>query len=262
MGENSEEKALITVKHGYLDRHSDLLSPMHALDPRAKIVALLSFLFIVIFTPIVQTQKFVFYGALIFSLVIISRVPFRFVLKRSLIIIPFVGLVAIGLPFLGDGGGSLNFDIFSTTQSALLIFVNVLVKSWLCVLAMIVLTSTTPFSKLMNGFQRLKMPTVYVMIISFMYRFIFILEDELERMSRARSARTFSQTWMQKVKAIGGIIGNLFVRSYERGERIYTAMRSRGFNGEIKLTSELKMRRIDAFFITTFPSLLTLIMVV
>jgi len=250
------------MRHSYLDQYSDLNSPIHALDPRTKIIALLSFLFIVIFTPIVQVQKFLVYGTLILSLVIISRLPIKFVMKRSRVIVPFVGIVAIGLPFLGGGGGSLNFGIFSTTQSALLIFLNVLVKSWLCVLAMIVLTSTTSFPKLMNGFQRLKMPVVYVMIISFMYRFIFILEDELERMSRARNARTFNAKWSQKIRAIGGAIGNLFVRSYERGERVYTAMRSRGFSGEIKLISELKMGRADVFFIATFPMLLALILVV
>jgi len=251
------------MRHSYLDQHSDLHSPVHSLDPRAKIVALFSFLFIVIFTPITQAQKFVLYGALILSLILISRVPAKFVLKRSLAIIPFVGLVAIGLPFLGGSGGSYNFGVFSVTQSAFLIFLNVLVKSWLCVLAMIVLTSTTSFSKLLNGFQRLKMPRVYIMILSFMYRFIFVFDDELMRMSRARDARTsFSSSWIQSVKAVGGIIGALFVRSYERGERVYAAMRSRGFNGEIKLISELKMDRFDVLFIAAFLSLPVLILVI
>lgn len=250
------------MRHSFLDQYSDLGSPVHALDPRAKIVTLFSLLLIVIFTPITQAQKFVVYATIIFSLTIISRLPLKFVLKRSLVIIPFVGLVAIGLPFLGGGGGSLNFGIFSMTNSALQIFLNVLIKSWLCVLIMIVLTSTTPFPKLMNGFQRLKMPTVYVMIISFMYRFIFILEDELERMNRARNSRTLNPKWTQNLRVIGGMIGNLFTRSYERGERVYAAMCSRGFNGEIKLISELKMSRIDAFFTVAFPSLLVLVLVI
>lgn len=250
------------MKHSFLDQHSNLRSPVHTLDPRAKIVALFSFIFIVIFTPITQAQKFVFYGALILSLILISRVPPKFVMKRSLVIIPFVGLVAIGLPFLGGSGGSLNFGLFSVTQSAFLIFLNVIVKSWLCVLAMIALTSTTPFSKLLNGFQRLKMPIMYITILSFMYRFIFILDDEFMRMNRARNARTFNSSWVQSVKAVGGMIGTLFVRSYERGERIYAAMLSRGFSGKIKLIRELKMNRFDVLFIVAFLSLPMLILVI
>ncbi len=250
------------MKHSFLDQHSNLRSPVHTLDPRAKIVALFSFIFIVIFTPITQAQKFVFYGALILSLILISRVPPKFVMKRSLVIIPFVGLVAIGLPFLGGSGGSLNFGLFRVTQSAFLIFLNVIVKSWLCVLAMIALTSTTPFSKLLNGFQRLKMPIMYITILSFMYRFIFILDDEFMRMNRARNARTFNSSWVQSVKAVGGMIGTLFVRSYERGERIYAAMLSRGFSGKIKLIRELKINRFDVLFIVAFLSLSMLILVI
>jgi len=250
------------MKHSFLDQHSNLHSPVHALDPRAKIVGLFSFLFIVVFTPITQAQKFVLYGALILSFILISRVPLKFVLKRSLVIIPFVGVVAIGLPFLGGGGGSLSLGIFSVTRSAFLIFLNVWVKSWLCVLAMIALTSTTPFSKLLNGFQRLKMPNIYVMMLSFMYRFIFILEDELARMVRAREARSFNSGWVQSIKTVGAMIGTLFVKSYERGERVYAAMKSRGYSGEIKLIRELKMNREDSLFITAFLSLLVLILVV
>lgn len=249
------------MKHSFLDQYSDLKSPIHRLDPRVKIIAFFSFLLIVVFTPITKGPKFVLYGAVLLLLILISKVPIKFVLKRSLVIIPFVGLVAIGLPFLEDGG-SLSLGIFTLTQSAALIFLNVLVKSWLCVLAMIALTSTTPFSKLLNGFQRLKMPTVFVMILSFMYRFVFILEDELGRMVRARDARTFSPSWLQSVKTAGNMIGTLFLRSYERGERVYAAMRSRGYDGKIKLSKELNLNGYDISFIGVFLSLVIFIAVV
>jgi len=252
------------MKHHFLDQHSNLHSPIHVLDPRVKIIVLFSFLFFIIFTPITQAPKFAFYGALVFSIILISRVPLKFILKRSLVIVPFVLLVAIGLPFLGSGdaAGSYNIGIFRMTHSALLIFLNVLVKSWLCVLAMIVLTTTTPFPKLLNGFQRLKLPKIFIMIISFMYRFIFIAIDEFERMRRARDARAPSLGRIQHVKIVGCMIGTLFAKSYERGERIYTAMRSRGFSGEIKLTRELEFKRSDTFFFASFFSLLILILVV
>lgn len=252
------------MKHHFLDQYSNLRSPVHALDPRVKIITLFSFLFFVIFTPITQAPKFALYGALVFSTILISRIPLEFVLKRSLVIVPFVLLVAIGLPFLGSGdaAGSYNISIFRITHSALLIFLNVLVKSWLCVFPMIVLTATTPFPKLLNGFQRLKLPKIFIMILSFMYRFIFIFIDEFGRMCRARDARAPSLGRIQHIKIVGCMIGTLFARSYERGERVYTAMRSRGFNGEIKLTRELEFKRFDALFFASFFSLLILILVV
>ncbi|MGC8817032.1 MAG: cobalt ECF transporter T component CbiQ [Candidatus Hadarchaeum sp.] len=250
------------MKHSFIDKYGSLKSPIHRLDPRAKIITLFSFLFIVVFTPITLAPKFLFYGTLLIALILISKVPISFVLKRSLVILPFVGLVAIGLPFMGNGGGSLSLGIFTINQSATLIFLNVLVKSWLCVLAMIALTSTTPFSRLLNGFQRLKMPTVFVMILSFMYRFVFILEDELYRMVRARDARTFKPSWSRSLKTAGNMIGTLFIRSYERGERIYVAMRSRGYQGKIKLTRELKMNGYDISFMTAFLLILVLVAVV
>lgn len=244
------------MKHSFLDQYSDLESPVHRLDPRAKIIALFSFLLAVVLTPITFSQKFILYGAMVISLILISKVPLKFVLKRSLVIIPFVGLVAIGLPFLGNGSGSLSPGIFTSSHTATLIFLNVLVKSWLCVLAMITLTSTTPFSKLLNGFQRLKIPTVFVMILSFMYRFVFILEDEIDRMVRAREARSFETSWLQSVRTAGNMIGVLFLRSYERAERVYAAMRSRCYSGKIKLTRELKMDGYDISFIGFFLSLI------
>ncbi|MEM4201987.1 MAG: cobalt ECF transporter T component CbiQ [Candidatus Hadarchaeum sp.] len=250
------------MKHSFLDQYSNLQSPIHKLDPRVKTIAFFSLLLAVVFTPITLGQKFIIYGTVLVSLILISKVPIKFVLKRSLVIIPFVGLVVVGLPFLGDGGGSLSLGVLTLNRSATLIFLNVLVKSWLCVLAMIALTSTTPFSKLLNGFQRLKIPIIFVMILSFMYRFVFILEDELDRMIRARDARTFNPSWLQSVKTAGNMIGTLFLRSYERGERVYAAMRSRGYDGKIKLTKELKLSGYDISFICVFLSLTVFIAVV
>jgi len=105
------------MKHHFLDQYSNLRSPVHALDPRVKIITLFSFLFFVIFTLITQAPKFALYGTLVFSTILISRIPLEFVLKRSLVIVPFVLLVAIGLPFLGSGdaAGSYNIGIFRIT---------------------------------------------------------------------------------------------------------------------------------------------------
>ncbi len=239
-----------------LDRYGNLNSVIHRMDPRVKIVVFISFVLVVISTPPVEFSKFFLYFLLIFSVILASRVPLGFILRRSLVVIPFVLLVAISIPFTkgGEVAGSysfwsLNLDV---SHTGLDIFFNVLIKSWLSVLSMVTLVSTTSFPRLLKGFQRLKLPRVMILIISFMYRYIFILADEITAMKRARDSRSSGGNRRWHIKTIGDIIGSLFIRSYERGERIYAAMLSRGFTGEIKTLDDLRIKSQDILFLVIF----------
>jgi cobalt/nickel transport system permease protein len=101
------------------------------------------------------------------------------------------------------------------------------------------LTSTTKFTSLLKGLERLKVPKIFIMIISFMYRYLFLIVDELQRMERAKKSRTFGKAGrLRIIKTLSNIAGVLFVRSYERAERVYLAMCSRGFDGEIRTLEE------------------------
>ncbi|ODS36772.1 MAG: cobalt ECF transporter T component CbiQ [Candidatus Altiarchaeales archaeon WOR_SM1_86-2] len=252
------------MHHDFLDKYSHLNSRVHSIDPRVKIIGFFSFIFFVIFTSPTEFQKFYFYFLLMFSIIVISKVPLAFIFKRSLVVIPFVLLVAIFIPFLKEGEvmGSYSFGSleFAITYQGILIFFNVLIKSWLSVLSMITLVSTTPFPQLLKGFERLKIPKVMVMIISFMYRYLFILADEIMGLKTARDARAagnHGRLW--HIKTIGDIIGTLFIRSYERGERVYAAMLSRGFDGRIKTLDDFNIKRFDVFFLVLTFLILILI---
>lgn len=244
------------MEHNFLDRYSNLDSVIHRVDPRVKIIAFISFIFFVIFTQPTEFSKFFLYFLLISSVILASRVSLKFIFKRSLVVIPFVLLVGISIPFVkgGEIAGSYSFGSLNLNVSyiGLEIFFNVLIKSWLSVLSMICLVSTTNFPKLLEGFQRLKLPMVMIMLISFMYRHIFVLVDEIMRMIRARDSRSFGGNRMWHIRTIGNIIGTLFIRSYERGERIYVAMLSRGFNGKINILDDFKINNIDISFLTLF----------
>jgi cobalt/nickel transport system permease protein len=117
---------------------------------------------------------------------------------------------------------------------------------------MAVLTSTTKFPTLLKAFERLKMPKVMLMIISFMYRYIFVITDEMMSMKRARDSRAFGGSIVWHTKTAGAIIGTLFVRSYERAERVYLAMASRGFTGTIKVLEDFKISKLDFLFSIPF----------
>ncbi len=250
------------MKHSFLDQYSDLDSFIHRLDPRTKFIITLVFILAVISTPPTRWQAFALYLFLFATLFLLSKLPIIYVLKRSLVIIPFVLMIAIFIPFFkgGEVAGSYNIWLWqvSVTYSGLQVLWNVLIKAWLSILSLIWLTSTTKLTNLLNGLERLGMPKVMVMILSFMYRYIFVLVDEVMRMRQARDSRNFGGKRLWQLRTIGNMIGTLFIRSYERGERVYAAMLARGFDGHSRTLDHLNFRQADAYFGISFSLVLIL----
>jgi len=216
----------------------------------------MAFIVAVVLTPASNWRVFVFYFGIISFLLILSKLPPLYVLKRALVIFPFVFLVAIFIPFFKEGeiAGSYNIWLWqvSVTYSGLFILANVMVKAWLCILALILLSSTTKLAELLKGLRQLGIPRVMILILSFMYRYIFVLADEVMRMQQARDSRNFGGKRLHQLKTIGNMVGTLFIRSYERGERIYAAMLARGFDGQIRTLKDLSFRPADAYFGVVF----------
>ncbi len=253
------------MKHSFIDQYSNLDSLVHRLDPRTKLIATLTLIVFVVITPIVNWQLLAVYFGLIVTCLGVSRLSPLYVLKRSLVIFPFVLLTALFVPFLkpGDVAGSYNIWLWriSVTYDGLFVLANVATKGWLCILALILLSATTRFADLLRGMQQLRVPRVVVLILSFMYRYIFVLVDEAMRMRQARDSRNFGGRWIHQLKTIGNMIGTLFIRSYERGERIYAAMVARGFDGEVRCLHGLGFKKADACFSGVFGLVLILAVV-
>jgi cobalt/nickel transport system permease protein len=250
------------VKHSFIDQYSDQDSFIHRLDPRTKFVIALVFILAVALTPPGRWQAFALYFLLVAILLLLSRVPVSHVFRRSLVIMPFVLMIAVFIPFFKEGevAGSYNIWLWqvTVTYSGLQVLWNVLIKAWLSILSLIWLTSTTKLTVLLKGLERLRMPTVMVMILSFMYRYIFVLVDEVMRMKQARDSRNFGGKRLWQMRTIGNMIGILFIRSYERGERIYAAMLARGFDGQSRTLDRLNFRRADVCFSIGFSLALIL----
>ena len=240
------------MKHSFLDQYSDRDSPVHRLDPRTKFVAAFLFILAVALTPPGSWLVFGLCFVLIAVLVLISRVPVWHILRRSLVIVPFVALIAVFIPFFKEGepAGSYNVWLWqvTVTKSGLQVLANILIKAWLSILCLIWLTSTTKVTALLNGLERLHLPRVLIIILSFMYRYIFILVDEVMRMKQARDSRSFGGGRLWQLRTIGNMVGTLFIRSYERGERVYAAMVARGFDGQTRTLNHLHFRLADAGF--------------
>lgn len=203
------------MRHHFLDRYSALNSPLHRLSVRLKIVILLSALVVFSIMPI----NYLIFGVVftvISALILLSKVPVTFVLKRVLVILPFLFFIVILVPVIRAG----------TWESAML----TLARSLLSILTLVLFVSTTRFPALLNELRRLKVPSMVIEVLAFLYRYFFVLIDEMEHMRLAVKARSAGSGTRSMIRALSGLLGMLFIRSYERSERIYMAMQLRGYN--------------------------------
>lgn len=219
------------MKHDFIDRYSRLESPVHSLDARAKSLALFTIVIACVTTPPNAWWPFCIYAGLVVVIAVASRLPARYLLSRVLVVLPFILVVALLVPFTNKTGTIYHWWIFDVSSGGLLVLWNVAVKSIISVSCVILLSSTTPFPDLMHGFERLRVPRFFTTVAAFMYRYIFIIVDEAERMKRARDARNFRGRWIWQARVVGNMVASLFLRSHERAERVYKAMSARGFDG-------------------------------
>src|SRR4030042_667944 len=245
------------MRHAFLDHHSGVESPIHHLDARAKIIVFFSLILVGVSS---QPSSFVLFGLLtlaLISIALLARLPLGHLAKKIVVILPFLFLVSLSIPFMKKdtlgGGYNLGLGGLSVSQSGLWILWNVVVKSCLGVFSIILLSSTTSFPHLLKGMERLGSPKIFTILASFMYRYSFILIDEMQRMKRARDSRCFGGRWFWQSRVIGHMIGSLFLRSFHRGERVYQAMLSRGYNGTMPGSTGGRLGLGEILFLSISP---------
>jgi cobalt/nickel transport system permease protein len=204
-------------------------SPVHHLPARVKLVAMLGFVLAVVITPPQQVWAFAVYGLLLITALVLAELPALHVLKRIGIEVPFV-LFALFLPFLG-GGRRVEVIGLSLSEAGLWAAWTVVAKGTLGVGASVILVSTTEIPHLLRGLGQLRVPAVMVAIAGFMVRYLEVVGSELSRMRTAMAARGYAPRWIGEIRALGAAGGALFIRAYERGERVHQAMLARGFSG-------------------------------
>jgi cobalt/nickel transport system permease protein len=223
-------------------------SRIHKIDARVKVIFTLAFIIFLNLTPAGAWPAYVLFFCLILSLILLARLGVGEVLKRSLLAIPFV-IAALPLIFTGPAPVFpvlLPFGWqFSYSSAGTVRFASIVLKSWISMLAAILLATTTRFPDLLVGLQQLKMPKILIAVIGLMWRYLFLISGEATRMINARKSRSPASqanrraggTIWWRAQVTGGMAGSLFLRSIERSERVYTAMLSRGYNGEQKTLS-------------------------
>jgi len=234
------------MRHSFLDRYRRGTSLVHRLDP-------LAFAVVATTMPPWAWVGFVLLASLAAGAVLAAEIPLLQALKQSTIALPFAGMVALSLPFTRAGHivwawRPLGVHL-TLTDEGLILFVAVVVKAWLSVMVSHLLVATTPFPDLLKATRILHAPPVLTATMSFMYRYLFVLVDEGMRLQTAREARSAGpgRSLLWRARVLGGMIGSLFIRSYERSERIYAAMLARGFAGEVRTLSRLAWQPRDSW---------------
>ena len=231
---------------GYLDSLSSQKSPIHRLDPRAKVVATAFFI-----VSVVSFDKYEISGLMPFFLypvvlVALGDLPLGYLLKKILLAAPFAVFIGMFNPFIdrailmhigpvGISGGWISFA-------------SILLRFVLTVGAVLALIASTGFTSICMSLEKMGAPNSFAVQLLFMYRYIFVLVDEGSRMVRARALRSFEGRGMG-FKVFVSMIGQLLLRTLDRAQRIHLAMRCRGFDGEIRVFRKLTFGRRDAAFL-------------
>jgi cobalt/nickel transport system permease protein len=234
----------------------DPASPIHRLDPRAKILGFLCVTIVAVSTPLALWPVYVGCAALLAFLALLGRVPPVEIWRRARLVLPLILFVAVFLPFFRSGGTEYRLiGPLSVSEEGLRTFAEVSIKATIGTVSAVLLGATTTFPSVLHGLERLRVPRLFVLIAGFMYRYLFVVVDEALRMRAALAARGYRPRHLLHSGALGRVVSSLFLRSYGRGERVYLAMLARGYQGSMPTAVPLVFTRADAVFVTAVAGL-------
>lgn len=241
-----------------LDRYIAGRSPVHRLDARVKLLLTIGYVVCAALLPVGAWLALSCLTALAWVAIVVSGVGVGTIVKRSLLGVPFL-LVAFSIVFSVPGepifrmptGWWHGAPTLTATDAGLIRFASIVWKSWLSLQMALLLSSTTHFMHMLHALRALHLPRMLVAILTLMYRYLFVLIDEAQRLHRARMCRSASLegagggTVWWRAMVTGRMVGTLLLRAFERSERIYVAMLARGYNGELYVIDQPPVSRHD-----------------
>lgn len=207
-------------------------SPLHRAPAHLKVAGLVGFMLVVVATPLAWVPAFVAYAVLLGVLVALSGVPVAYLARRMVIETPVLVFAAV-LPLVATGPRVEVLGL-SLSEPGLVAAAGLVTKATLGVLGSLLLAATTDPRDLLAGLERLGVPAQLVQIMGFMVRYLDVVTDELVRMKTARESRGFTASDPRHWPVLGRSAGALFIRSFERGERVHLAMIARGYDGSAR----------------------------
>jgi cobalt/nickel transport system permease protein len=248
------ENSLFNI--GYLETLSYQTTPIHGLDPRAKLLTTLGFIIAVISFPkyaIGSLLPFMLYPVVLLAL---GNVPVWYLAKKILIAAPFAFFIGIFNPLL-DRQVMAHLGPLAIS-GGWISFASIMLKFVLTVSAALLLVAVTGFHQVSFALERLGLPKAFALQLLFLYRYLFVLGDEAARLVRARALRSFDGRGLG-FRVYSSMLGHLLLRTLDRAQRLHRAMLSRGFDGEIRLLRPLHLRALDAGFFLGWSALFVLL---
>jgi cobalt/nickel transport system permease protein len=187
--------------------------------------------FAIALTPNGRWWTWAIYGLGVLGVILFSRVTKKVLFKRIAVEFTFIGVVLLGTLFREGGEVLWSWGVLRITTEGLTVLGSVSIKALLSLLMLNVLTLTTSVPALLNALTALRVPPLLIAILASMYRYISVLIREFQAMLKAAASRNLASRKMWQLFVIGNMMGTLFIRTYERGERIYQAMLARGYQG-------------------------------
>jgi cobalt/nickel transport system permease protein len=235
------------LHHVHLDNWSRGASPLHARDPRAKILALVVFLIVLATTPANAILALGIDATLLVSGILIAGLPLANLLLRAMVVLPF----------------SLTFGLISWLAGDRLRALALVEKSYLSAAAVLLIVGTTSLPALLSGLERMGAPRMLMLVAQFIYRYLFVISEQAQHMRLAAASRQGDPRFHRegRFRAAAGALAVLFARSYYRADGIHRAMLARAFTGRFQLLNSLRFRFADGIFLLAAAAFLILVRV-
>jgi len=246
------------MHHSYIDKFSYQNSIIHRLDSRVKVITILIYTALVISLPKTYLTVLTCYLVGPFALLVLGKIPLKFAFKQVLLVSPFILVLALSCPFYDRASLTVPFGPITWQISrGWLRCCVILAKFVITMLALIALVSTTRFSALLHGLQKMGVPKILVIQLGFLYRYIFLFIDKVQHILQARAARKMRNLGFKKeTKVAAAMLGSLLIKSINAAENVSIAMQARGFDGHFRTLTKSKIKANDIIFALVAVSLM------
>ena len=237
----------------------DPASPVHRRDPRAKIIGLVGVTLVAVSAPLSAWPVYVACAAALAGVAATARVGPGVIWRRARVVLPLVLFVGVFVPFLRKGGATHELGPVTVSDAGLAVLGAVAAKATIGTVSAVLLGATTSFPDVLRRLQALRVPRLFTLIAAFMYRYLFVIVEEVHRLRTALAARAYRPRNALQTRPIGKAVTALFLRTYSRGERVHMAMLARGYRGTMHALDPLAFRAIDGVFVAALAGSLIVV---
>jgi cobalt/nickel transport system permease protein len=240
---------------GAIGPAGDPASPIHRLDPRAKLIGFAGVTLVAVSTPLSAWPAFPACALALAAVAVLARVGPRTIWRRTRVVLPLILFVAAFLPFTREGA-DVQIGPVAVSEAGLATFATVSAKAAIGTVSAVLLGATTTFPAVLHALERLRAPRLPVLIAGFMYRYLFVVVGEVRRMRAALAARGYRPRHALQAAALGRAATALFLRTHARAERVHLAMLARGYREAMPRLDVLALGRADAVFVAALAATL------